>query len=307
MAVLAATWGASYLFIKIGLRDFSAPFIVFARTALAALVLLPVALHRNALGALRGRGTAILLLAVVQVVVPFLLITVGERWIPSALAGILVASAPIWTAALAFTAYAPAERPGRVATVGLLVGMAGVALLFGVDLGGDGLALVGGAMVLIAGLFYALGAIEVKRRMSGVDPAATVAATMGVSALLTLPAALITFPDSAGADAIGATLALGVIGTGLAFLIFYTLIVDLGAQRASVVAYLAPGFAVLYGALALDEALTVGTFAGLGLILGGSWLAASGRLPRSRGPLPAEDEACEAAVTRPVPQAPALR
>ncbi len=306
MAVLAATWGASYLFIKIGLRDFSAPFIVFARTALAALVLLPVALHRDALGALRGRGVPIFLLAIVQVVVPFLLITVGERWIPSALAGILVASAPIWTAALAFTAYAPAERPGRTATIGLLVGMAGVGLLFGVDLGGDSLALVGGGMVLVAGLLYAMGAIEVKRRMSGVDPAATVAATMGVSALLTLPAALITFPDSAGADAIGATLALGVIGTGVAFLIFYGLIVDLGAQRASVVAYLAPGFAVLYGTLALGEAVTFGTVAGLGLILGGSWLAATGRTPSPRGPAD-QDEDTLAAVTRPIPQASALR
>ncbi len=307
MAVLAATWGASYLFIKIGLRDFSAPFIVFARTALAALVLLPVALHRDALGALRGRGVAIFLLAIVQVVVPFLLITVGERWIPSALAGILVASAPIWTAALAFTAYAPTERPGRIATIGLLVGMAGVALLFGVDLGGDGLALVGGGMVLVAGLLYAMGAIEVKRRMSGVDPAATVAATMGVSAVLTLPAALLTLPDSAGADAIGATLALGVVGTGLAFLIFYGLIVDLGAQRASVVAYLAPGFAVLYGVLALDEAVTPGTFAGLALILGGSWLAASGRAPGGPRTPVTEDEDSLAAVTRPVPLAPALR
>lgn len=306
MAVLAATWGASYLFIKIGLRDFSAPFIVCARTLLAALVLLPVAVHRGALGALRGRWAVIWLLAVVQVVVPFLLVTVGEQWIPSALTGILIASAPIWTAALAFTAYAPAERPGRVATAGLLVGMAGVALLFGVDLGGDGLAIVGGGMVLVAGLFYAMGGIEVKRRMGGVDPAATVAATMGLSALLTLPAALITFPTSAGADAIGATLALGVLGTGVAFLIFYTLIVELGAQRASVVAYLAPGFSVFYGVLVLDEAVSPGTFLGLGLILGGSWLAASGRLPGRHGPGSGEDLPL-AAVTRPAPQEPALR
>lgn len=304
MAVLAATWGASYLFIKIGLRDFSAPFIVCARTGLAALVLLPVAIRRGALGGLRGRWPAIWLLAAIQVVVPFLLITVGERWIPSALAGILVASAPIWTAALAFTAYAPAERPGRVATAGLLVGMGGVALLFGVDLGGDSLAVVGGAMVLVAGLLYAMGGIEVKRRMTGVDPAATVAATMGLSALLTLPAALITFPTSAGADAIGATLALGVIGTGLAFLIFYTLIVELGAQRASVVAYIAPGFSVFYGVVALDESATIGTFAGLALILGGSWLAASGRLPGRRPPT---GRNAPAAATRPVPSEPALR
>ncbi len=287
MAVLAATWGASYLFIKVGLRDFSAPFLVFARTALAALVLVPVALHRKALGALRGRGWAITVLAALQVVVPFLLITVGERWIPSALAGILVASAPIWAAALAFTPYAPAQRPGPVALVGLGLGMLGIALLFGVDLGGNRLAVVGGLMVLLAGLGYAAGAIELKRRMTGVDPAAIAAATMSASALLTLPAALLTLPPSAGADSVSAVLALGVLGTGLAFLIFYGLISDLGAQRASLVAYLAPAFAVGYGVAVLGESVSAGTFAGLALILGGSYMAASGRLPARRAaPVP---------------------
>lgn len=282
MALLAATWGASYLFIKIGLRDFSAPFLVFARTALAALILLPVALHRNALGALRGRGSSIAVLAVLQVVVPFLLITVGERWIPSALAGILVASAPIWAAALAFTPYAPAERPGRAALVGLGVGLVGVALLFGVDLGGDDLALLGGVMVLLAGLGYASGAIELKRRMAGVDPAAIVAATMSVSALLTLPAALLTLPTSAGADSVSALVALGVLGTGLAFLLFYELITTVGPSKASLVAYLSPGFAVGYGVAVLGESVTAGTFAGLALILAGSYLAAGGRTPARR-------------------------
>ncbi len=284
MAVLAATWGASYLFIKIGLRDFSAPFLVFARTLLAALVLLPVARHRGGLGALRGRGASIAILAGLQVVVPFLLITVGERWIPSALAGILVASAPIWAAGLAFTPYAPAQRPGPLALAGLALGMVGVGLLFGVDLGGDGLAVVGGLMVLVAGLCYAAGAIELKKRMDGVDPAAIAAATMSASAVMTLPAALLTLPDSAGADALSAVLALGVLGTGLAFLIFYGLITELGAQRASLVAYLAPAFAVGYGVAVLDESVTAGTFAGLALILAGSWIAAGGRLPARRQP-----------------------
>lgn len=289
MALLAATWGASYLFIKVGLRDFSAPFLVCARTALAALVLLPVALHRRSLGALRGRGRSVLLLAAFQVVVPFLLITVGERWLPSALAGILVASAPIWAALLAFTPYAPAQRPGPVALGGLGLGMVGVALLFGVDLGGDGLAAVGGLMVLGAGFFYAAGAIELKKRMEGVDPAAIVAATMSTSAVLTLPATLLTLPDSAGADALSALLALGVLGTGLAFLIFYGLIADLGAQRASLVAYLAPGFSVGYGVSVLGESVTAGTFVGLALILFGSYLAASGTLPwRRLQPAPPE-------------------
>jgi drug/metabolite transporter (DMT)-like permease len=282
MAVLAATWGASYLFIKVGLRDFSAPFLVFARTALAAVVLVPVARHRGGFAPLRGRGRVIVLLAVLQVVAPFLLITIGERWIPSALAGILVAAAPIWAAVLAFTPYAPGQRPGPAALAGLGVGLVGVALLFGVDLGGSGKAAVGGLMVLAASLGYAAGAIELKRRAADLQPAVLAAATMGTSALLTLPAALLTLPTSAGADSVSAVLALGVLGTGLAFLIFYMLIGELGAQKASLVAYLAPGFAVGYGVAVLDEAVTVATFAGLALILAGSWAAAGGRLPLSR-------------------------
>jgi len=102
---------------------------------------------------------------------------------------------------------------------------------------------------------------------------------MTASAVLTLPAALLTLPTSAGADSVSALLALGILGTGLAFLIFYGLIADVGPSRASLVAYLSPGFAVGYGVAVLGESVTAGTFAGLALILGGSYLAAGGRLP----------------------------
>jgi drug/metabolite transporter (DMT)-like permease len=141
---------------------------------------------------------------------------------------------------------------------------------------------LGGVFVLLAGLGYAAGGIEFKRRMAGVDPAAAAAATMGASALLTLPAAVVTFPAGADADSLAAVLGLGVVGTGAAFLIFYGLIADIGPSKASLVAYLTPGFAVGYGVAALGESVTAGTFAGLALILGGSYLAAGGRLPARR-------------------------
>lgn len=282
MAVLAATWGASYLLIKVGLRDFSAPFVVFARTALAAAVLVPVARRRGGFAPLRGRLGMVVLLALLQVVLPFLLITVGERWVASSLTGILVAAAPAWAALLAFTPYAPAQRPGPVALAGLAVGLVGVGLLFGVDLGGSTTAIVGGLMILAASLGYAAGAIELKRRAAGIHPAVLAASTMGTSAVLVLPAALLTLPSAAGADSVAAVLALGVLGTGLAFLLFYGLIAELGAQKASLVGYLTPPFAVAYGVVVLGERVTAAAFAGLALILAGSWLAAGGRLPLSR-------------------------
>ncbi len=281
MAVLAATWGASYLFIKVSLRDLDAAQVVCVRTALAALVLLPVALRADAVALLRARLRWVLVIAAVQVVVPFMLISVGEAHIDSALAGILVASAPIWTALLAMR-FDTAERSSGWGLAGIGVGILGVALLFGVDLSGDGTALLAGAGILAAGLCYAAGAMLIKRKMAGVPPAAVATSTMAVSAVVTLPLALVHPPTALGLDAGASIVALGVLGTGLAFLIFYTLIADLGPRKASLVAYLAPGFAVLYGALLLDEAVTVGTIGGLVLILTGSWMGAEGRAPWQR-------------------------
>lgn len=283
MAVLAATWGASYLFIKVALRDVDAAQVVFLRTALGALVLLPIALRGGALPLLLARKRAAVVIAVVQVVVPFVLITVGETHIDSALAGILVASAPIFTALLAMR-FDHAERSSGWGAVGILVGILGVVLLFGVDLSGDGTSLLAGAGILGAGLCYAVGAMLIKRKMAGVPPAGVVASTMSLSALMTLPFAVVHPPTSLGLDAGASLVALGALGTGLAFLIFYTLIAELGPRKASLVAYIAPGFSVIYGAALLDESITVATIGGLVLILAGSWMGAEGRAPWQRRP-----------------------
>ncbi len=285
MGVLAATWGASYLFISVSLDDFSSPFIVFGRTALAALVLVPIAARAGVLRGLRGAWGAIAVLAAMQVAGPFLLIVEGQNHVPSALAGILVASAPIFAALIALVVD-DAERMTGWSGVGILTGIVGIVLLFGVDLSGDRDAVLGGAMILLAGFGYALGAFYLKRRLSGVRPAAVAAGTMVVSAAMVAPFALASLPTHApAAKSVAALLALGMLGTGIAFLLFYSLISEIGPSRAAVVAYLAPGFAVLYGASLLGEALTVATFAGLGLVLAGSYLAAQGRPPWQRAPV----------------------
>jgi drug/metabolite transporter (DMT)-like permease len=290
---LAAFWGASYLFIKVALEDDVPPaFIVFARTALAALVLFPLAASRGALGGLRGQLGAITVLAAIQVAAPFMLITLGERELSSSLTGILVATAPIFTFLLAF-ALEGEDRAGALSLVGVGIGLAGVALLLGIDAGGGTAALVGGLMVILASFGYGLGSWFLKRRIDGVEPAGVVAGTMTATALMTLPIAAIDPPDSVpGLDAIGSLVALGLFGTGIAFIIYYTLIATEGPARASLVAYVAPGFSVVYGVVLLDESFTLATAAGLILIVGGSWLAAEGRLPwRARsapsGELPA--------------------
>jgi drug/metabolite transporter (DMT)-like permease len=283
-ALLSAAWGASYLFIKVALDDGVPPAtIVFARTALAALVVLPIASRMGALEGLRGRLGAIALLALVQVAAPFMLITLGEQEISSSLAGILVGTAPIFTFLLAF-ALAGEERAGRSSLAGVGIGIVGVVLLLGIDAGGSGAALLGGMAVVLASFGYAVGAWYLKRNLAEHEPVGIVAATLAATALMVLP--LVAF-DPPGAvpsfDATASLATLGVIGTGFCFVVYYWLITNEGPAKASLVAYVAPGFSVIYGVALLDESFTLATALGLTLILGGSWLAAEGRLPRRRG------------------------
>src|SRR4051795_13632736 len=171
---LAALWGASYLFIKIGLDDLSPAGIVFTRTALAALVLLPFAIKRGGMAPLWRRAPALALLAAIQVAGPFLLISAGEQHIASSLAGILVAAAPIFTAILAIW-IDKSERLSTPGVVGVAVGIVGVALLLGVDLGGSSAALIGGLMVVLASVGYAIGGFALKRWVGGPPAVALVA------------------------------------------------------------------------------------------------------------------------------------
>jgi drug/metabolite transporter (DMT)-like permease len=159
--------------------------------------------------------------------------------------------------------------------------MLGVVLLFGVDLAGDAETLVGGLMIVGAGACYAVAVLIAKRGFTGVPPVGVAASNLVVSAVVWLPFAAAGLPaHSPGTNAVLSMIALGAGGTGLAFLFFYTSIAEVGPAKASVVAYVAPAFAVVYGVLLLGEDLTAGTIGGLVLILAGSWLAASGRLPR---------------------------
>jgi drug/metabolite transporter (DMT)-like permease len=280
LAITAALWGASYMFIKVALdHDLSEGFIICARTLLGAAVLLPMAIRAGALPMIMQRKGYALALAATQVIVPFALITYGENHVPSSLAGILVATAPLFIVLLAFKVD-PDERSSGWALVGVLLGMVGVVLLFGVDLSGDSETLVGGLMIVGSGLCYAIAVLIAKRGFTGVPPVGVVVSNLVISAVFWLPFALATLPThDPGANAILSILALGVGGTGLAFLLFYTSIAEVGPARASIVSYVAPAFSVVYGVTLLDEDLTVGTVGGLALILAGSWLAASGRRP----------------------------
>jgi drug/metabolite transporter (DMT)-like permease len=291
LLLLSAFWGASYLFIKVALDDGVSPWaIVSIRTALAALVLVPLAMQRGVFGSLRGLLGPIVVLSLVQVAGPLTLIALGEERISSSLTGILVASAPIFTFLLAF-ALTGEQRASRASLVGVAIGIVGVGMLLGVDAGGGAEALVGGLFVILAALGYAVAAWYLKRNLAGVEPVATVAGTQVVAALVTLPLGLVHVPDAVPSlEAVGSLLTLGVVCTGFAFVIFHSLVASDGPARASLVGYIAPVFSIFYGVVLLDERFGVATAAGLVLILGGSWLAAGGELPTRRRDVAAAGE-----------------
>jgi drug/metabolite transporter (DMT)-like permease len=291
LLLLSAFWGASYLFIKVALDDGVSPWaVVSIRTALAALVLVPLAMQRGVLGSLRGRLGPIVVLSLVQVAGPLTLIALGEERISSSLTGILVASAPIFTFLLAF-ALTGEQRASRASLMGVAIGIVGVGMLLGVDAGGGADALVGGLFVILAALGYAVAAWYLKRNLAGVEPVATVAGTQALAALVTLPLGLVHVPDAVPSlEAVGSLLTLGVVCTGFAFVIFHSLVASDGPARASLVGYIAPVFSIFYGVVLLDERFGVATAAGLVLILGGSWLAAGGELPARRRDVAAAGE-----------------
>jgi drug/metabolite transporter (DMT)-like permease len=301
LAALAAIWGGSYLLIKYALEDLSAPMIVWARTAIAALVLLVVlrGAVRGAIADVRSRPGWALLLATLAIAAPFLLITFGELEVPSGLTAVLISPAALFVAMFA-PFIDPSERIDSRQGVGMLLGLAGVALVVGVESISTLGQFLGALAMVAAAASYALSGFVVKGRYKRLTTIQTSFVSIAVASLITLPVAAATTPSEVpGLRAVAAVAALGALGTALAFVIFYKLIAEVGAGRASLVAYLAPGVALFYGAIFLDEAITAAAIAGLALILAGVALASRPRRAREPEPtsLPA-DAPCAEVATR---------
>lgn len=281
--LMSLLWGIPYLLIRIAVADISPVVLVFARTAIGALVLAPLAIRLRAFVGLRALFGWLIVLTMFEVTVPFLLISFGEQHITSSLTGLLIASVPLLVAILAVRVDA-SERVHGWRLAGLLIGLAGVALVLGLDLGGDRLALLGGVMILLASLCYAAGVLVIRLRLGGVSQVGVAIAPLIVNSIvLAVPAALLAPHTVPSLTVILAVVVLGVACTGGAFVAYFTLIQEAGAARASVVTYINPAVAVALGALLLHEPIGPATIAGFVLIVVGSWLATTGgRLPWRR-------------------------
>ena len=267
-------WGVPYLFIKIAVDAGVPPaFVAWSRIALAAVLVLPLAIRRDALRGLRNRTAAIVGYTACEVAVPFVLIAVGEQYITSSLTAILIATMPLMVALLSLR-LVPGDRLTRTRALGLLIGLGGVVALLGVDVAGRPTELLGAALVLVATLGYATAPIIVSRRLADLDPLGPVTASLLVASVALLPAAIVAFPARMPAPAaLWAIALLGVVCTAAGLIVFFRLIAEAGPSRASVITYVNPLVAVVVGVVALGEHLGAMSILGLLLILVGSWVS----------------------------------
>jgi drug/metabolite transporter (DMT)-like permease len=271
LLTLSALWGASYLFIKVGVRDLAPTVLVELRLLLAAAVLVGFLWLREggpgARAALRAAIRPGIVLGLVNASIPFVLIAWGERHVDSGVAAVANASVPIFNALLALR-FNRGDAVSGMRLLGVLAGLVGVAVLAGVDPRGGWWAVAGTLAVVLASLLYAVGGIYGQKRLSRAAGPALAATSIVAAAVFTLPFSLAQLPHHApGWKSLGSAAALGVLGTGAAQLVLFRMLRLHGAARTSLVTYLLPPTALFYGAVFLGEPVTAAEASGLALIL----------------------------------------
>ena len=269
-------WGIPYLFIKVAVdpdNGFTPATVVFLRTAIGAAMLIPVAIKQKQLiPAIRG-FKYVALYALLEMIGPWILIGTAEQKISSGLAGLLIASVPIWA-----TIFASIRGDKTVwhhkRLFGLVLGFVGLIAVVGIESitgTADPISIV---MVLVAAIGYSYAVMMVQSALPNVSGIAINAVAMAISAIFYLPWAVIQWPTHAiSAGAIRSIFGLGVLSTGAAFVAFFTLATIIGVARGSLVTYLNTAFAVVLGVIILKEPLTIGILLGLPLVLIGSYFA----------------------------------
>jgi drug/metabolite transporter (DMT)-like permease len=280
---LGVVWGIPYLLIKVALDELSPAQIVLARTAIAALILLPLALAQGAVRPVLRHWRWLLVFAVVEIAIPWVFLGSAETRLPSSTTGLLVAAVPLAGVALAFVT-GHAERLTTVAWLGLCLGIVGVAALVGFDVGGSDLGAVAAVGVVVVG--YAAGPAILSRPLQGLPGIGIMASALTVTALVYVPVVLLgdgvpaTVPSG---NVVASVVTLGVVCTAAAFMLLFALVGEVGPVRATTITYLNPAVAVIAGAVVLGEPVTVWTVIGFVLVVTGSYLVNRGGRPAPVG------------------------
>lgn len=289
-AAMCVIWGVPYLMIRVAVRDVAPGTLVFARTALGALLLLPVAVSRGTLRPVLPFWRALLAYTAIEVALPWLLLSDAETKLSSSLTGLLIAAVPL--VGIGVARLLRSDDPVDTSrALGLLLGIGGVVALLGLDVGEiHAIPLLEVAVVVVC---YAVGPAILSRRLSDVPGMGVVVLSLAITAIAYLPVAVLNPPRRLPANVVWSVLGLASICTALAFVVFFALIADIGPARATVITYVNPAVAVLLGVALLGERFTAGMAVGFPLILAGSVLAARRRqrMPRPTVAAPVAESA----------------
>ncbi len=280
-AAMALIWGIPYLLIRVAVAEVSPVVLVFARTAIGACVLLPLAVARVDLRRTVRRWRWVVAFAAVEVAGPWVLLGWAEQQVTSSLAGLLVAGVPLVGTVIAFLTAGHDRHVGRTGLAGLLLGLVGVAAIAGSDLDARNAAAVVAIGFVVLG--YALGPAILVRRLADVPSLGVMAPSLALCALVYLVPAVLQWPTTVPSPgALAAIVILGLVCTALAFVLFGELIAEVGPVRGTVITYINPAVAAVLGVTLLGEPFTPAMAAGFGLVIAGSVLA-------TRRPAPAPE------------------
>ncbi|HEX5468887.1 MAG TPA: DMT family transporter [Gaiellaceae bacterium] len=273
LGILAASWGASYMFIKVAVDDLEPTTMMCLRLVLAFGALFPVLVvgagFRGAVRGIRATGRGGALLGMVNMALPFTLIAWGEKHVDSGVAAIANSTVPIFVALLALR-FRRSERVTGIRLFGVLLGLVGVGVLTGLDPEGGWWSIAGTLAVVVASFSYACANLYAPVRFAETPPLVVSTSTTFWGMLMLLPLALFQLPDHAPSwKSLASVAALGLIGTAFATLILYRMLVAYGSSRTSLVTYLLPPMALFYGVTILDEEIHLNAALGLVLILAG--------------------------------------
>jgi drug/metabolite transporter (DMT)-like permease len=269
---MCVIWGIPYLLIKVALAGFGPVDLVWIRFVIGALVLVPIALTRVEVGPILRRWRWVAAYTIVEMGVPWVLLSDAEVRISSSLSGLLVSTVPLIGVGIGLLTRT-GERYGWRAMSGLVIGLIGVGVLVGFDISA---ATVGSIVeVLGVAVCYAIGPLIISRRLSDLPALGVIAASLLLAAIGYAPAAVTQLPHAwPSGEVIAAVATLGLVCTALAFLLFFALIAEVGPVRATVITYVNPAVAVTLGVLLLHEPFTAAIAVGFALVLSGSVLAA---------------------------------
>lgn len=272
-ALIGALWGVPYLFIKIATDELTTPVIVFSRLVIGAALLLPLAMRNGSIKKIRTYLPYVFLYALLEMVLPWTLITNAQRDLSSGVVALLVATVPIWAT---FFAHQTGDSTAahRIRIFGIVIGLIGIALIVGIESWSDFGNIRSLLQVLVASVSYAWAVNMVSRKVEGVSGVAINGVAMAIAAVIFAPFALLHLPKSAPSLEVSlSTLGLGILCTGLAFWVFFIVLDEIGPARASLVVYPNTAVAVVLGIIILDEPITIALLIGLPLVLIGSYFA----------------------------------